>query len=276
MAAAASSCSCWASSRRRRMDAAWIATLADKDYIFPHDMVSAGTWLINLSIPSSSDARTPRADARGLSTLPPKRASSPAVWRWSRRLRGEPAVHRGAACAAFVQLQFSRVFWMADPLAMLYVAWWLCEAWSAAHGGRVPRRAIATTVGPADRVARVLAVVAAARGWYVLLVEHPGRPFVAGRRCRPTTGTTSVDLAASGRTPDGAHVLADPGHAWKYGTSLRVSAGAGRACSRTSRTARSPCTIVPWRCGWPNGGPRIGDFATLTASADAPGARGAV
>jgi hypothetical protein len=71
-------------------------------------------------------------------------------------------------------------------------------------------------------VAATLLAVSVVRGVFILQVEHPERSLFA------------FDVPASGwkeamtwlsRRPVNTHVLADPGHAWKYGTSVRVSAG---------------------------------------------------
>ena len=75
----------------------------------------------------------------------------------------------------------------------------------------------------AMRMAAVLVLVAfsAGRGLYIMFVERPERPlFEIGL---PETPWEEANrwLAAQ---PRDIHVLADPGHAWEYGTSVRVSA----------------------------------------------------
>jgi hypothetical protein len=111
-----------------------------------------------------------------------------------------------AKIALALQLQTSRIFWMLDFLAAIYLAWLLAEA---------PRVA-------AVRRAMVVAVVviAIARGAFVWHVEHAGDPIL--RIGFPPDNWTDVMKWIS-RTPANTHVLADPGHAWKYGTSVRVS-----------------------------------------------------
>jgi hypothetical protein len=112
-----------------------------------------------------------------------------------------------------VQLQISRVFWMADMLAVAYVIWAIAE-------GR--RGAAAAVAWRAQALAVVLALVAAGRGWYVLTEEHAGRPLV--ELDLPADEWRDVSEWLRTHTPKEAQVLADPGHAFKYGTSLRVSA----------------------------------------------------
>jgi hypothetical protein len=67
-----------------------------------------------------------------------------------------------------------------------------------------------------------LAVLATVRGVYVLRVEHPGRPLLTPGL--PADPWTDVGAWLQRHTPVGTHVLADPNHAWKFGTSLRVVA----------------------------------------------------
>ena len=123
--------------------------------------------------------------------------------------------------ALLVQLQVSRVFWMADLLATVYVIWWLVDS----------RRAAAPRRRRRDRGSRP-ALVRWPR-WRCsppcaastcCCVEHPGRPLFAAVGCRPMPGPTSRVPALQGHTPLGTHVLADPNHAWRFGTSLRVVA----------------------------------------------------
>jgi hypothetical protein len=103
-----------------------------------------------------------------------------------------------------VQLQISRVFWLVDVLATIYLL-------SLIRSGRAIKA-----------VALALVAVSVTRGAYVMLVERPERALFA------------VHLAESpwhdamrwiSQQPLSTHVLADPGHSWKYGTSVRVSAG---------------------------------------------------
>jgi hypothetical protein len=102
-----------------------------------------------------------------------------------------------------VQLQISRVFWLVDVLATIYLLSLL-----------VDRRA-------ARAVAIVLVLVSLARGAYIMLVERPDRALFA-RHLTESPWEDAMRWIA--RQPVTAHVLADPGHSWKYGTSVRVSA----------------------------------------------------
>ena len=106
-----------------------------------------------------------------------------------------------------VQLQISRVFWLVDFVTLVYVL-----------GAIVPARPAMTPVA----VAAVLLALSAGRGAYIMLVERPERALFA-------VHTPASDWADAmqwvSRQPTGIHVLADPGHAWKHGTSVRVSGG---------------------------------------------------
>ncbi len=183
------------------MDALWLGVLAEKDYLFPMDW-PIDAWLINLAYPV-------------------------VIWfAWRARVRagtarpGEHALVAGclALTALFlvsvpltavelalaVQLQVTRVFWVLDFVALTYVAWWLA---------RSTRVAVVACV--------VLALASGLRGYYVLEVLQPERRLVTV--ALPDTDWVDA-MTWLGRQPDDWHVLADPGHAWKYGVSVRLAA----------------------------------------------------
>jgi len=111
-----------------------------------------------------------------------------------------------AQVALALKLQTSRVFWMLDFLAAMYLAWLFAEA---------PR---SLTV---RRTAVAIALIAAVgRGVFVWRMEHAGSPVA--RIGFPQDNWTDVMQWIS-RTPPDTHVLADPGHGWKYGSSVRVT-----------------------------------------------------
>ena len=191
------------------MDEQWMAAFAEKDYIFSTEW-SLESWLLNLIYPVII----------AIAYLARKRAgvahpNEGGIVIGCLALVGIFLVTLpfiALRSALIVQLQISRVFWMADLLAIAYVVWAIAEAPAAA---RVP-------VWRAQALAVVLALVAAGRGWYVLTVEHPGRPLVELNL--PADDWTDVGAWLRTHTPKNAQVLADPGHAFKYGVSLRVSA----------------------------------------------------
>ena len=108
----------------------------------------------------------------------------------------------------FVELQISRVFWLVDLLATIYVL------------GAIDLRRLAPRA--CRVVAMVLIACSAARGTFALWVEHPERRLFS-LQLQQSAWHDAMRWIAS--QPVDVHVLADPGHAWKYGTSVRVSAG---------------------------------------------------
>jgi hypothetical protein len=108
-----------------------------------------------------------------------------------------------ARLALPVQLQLPRVFWVVDFLAAVFVI------------GVIRRERTAMLVASA------LVAVAAARGVYVMAIEHPERELFG---VRLASSSWHDAMAWLNHQRAGAHVLADPGHAWRYGTSVRVAA----------------------------------------------------
>jgi hypothetical protein len=107
---------------------------------------------------------------------------------------------------------------MADLLALLAIVWWLAEARPVAASREA---------APAGVMRPRWAFVAAAafalvRGGYAMYVEHPERPLFAVSA--PADAWSDVTAYLRRATPPGTHVLADPDHAWRFGTSLRVLA----------------------------------------------------
>ncbi len=184
------------------MDAEWLSVLTEKDYLFPTAW-PAYAWLINLAYPVVI-ALAYRARVRRGVVHPGERALVAGVMALvAVFLVSVPLT--SARVALVVQLQINRIFWIADFVAAVYVAWWLIDV----AGARARFGIVA-----------VLAAIAIARGGYVLRVE-------ANRQFAQATlpQTTWMDALAWLRAqPADWFVLADPGHAWKYGVSVRVGA----------------------------------------------------
>jgi hypothetical protein len=108
----------------------------------------------------------------------------------------------------FVELQISRVFWVIDLMATIYVL------------AAIDRRAALPRLVRA--VAIALIAFSATRGAYALWIEHPERRLFTFELEDSAWHDAMRWIAAR---PVDVQVLADPGHAWKYGTSVRVSAG---------------------------------------------------
>lgn len=185
------------------MDDAWLQAVASKDSLFATDW-PAWAWTANLGLLGILWwAHVTRA-RRGAATAPDRAL----VW-GSTALVGLflatlPLVSAGVSLA--VQFQISRVFWLLDLIALVYVLAAMTEARGA--------RASAT-------IAALLLVVSMVRGTYIMLVERPERALFETRA--PDTPWDDA-MRWVGSRPADVHVLADPGHAWKYGTSVRVSA----------------------------------------------------
>lgn len=108
----------------------------------------------------------------------------------------------------FVELQISRVFWLIDLLATIYV-------FSAIDRSRFAPRTVRA-------VAIALIVFSVSRGVFALWIERPERRLFAFE-LEASAWHDAMRWIAS--QPTDVHVLADPGHAWRHGTSVRVSAG---------------------------------------------------
>jgi hypothetical protein len=183
------------------MDPVWLQVLSEKDYLFPTEW-PLDAWLINLAYPALI------------------------VWVWRRRVTAgtagpaEGALVAGVAAlvavfllsvpltaarnAFAVQFQVTRVFWLLDLIAIAYVISTFAQR----------RRAIIA-------VTCALLLASIGRGYYLLEVLQEDRQLVT--RSFPATPWT--DAMAWIRAQDGQwHVLADPGHAWKYGVSVRLAA----------------------------------------------------
>jgi hypothetical protein len=186
-----------------RMDPIWASAMAGKDYIFPSEW-NASFWLVNLSYLAVASAvywmRRQRGVARPREAgLLAGGAALVAVF-----LLSWPLMQAGLALA--LQLQTSRVFWMLDFLAAMYLGWLLAEA---PRSITLRRAAVAAVV-----------VAAVSRGVFVWGAEHAGNPIA--RIGFPQDNWTDA-MQWIARTPADTHVLADPGHAWKYGSSVRVA-----------------------------------------------------
>ena len=188
------------------MDSAWLAVLADKDYLFPLAW-PAYAWILNLAYPLVLYLLYRRRVAAGVAAP----GESALVVGLLLLVAGFlVSVPLGAlSVATVVQLQVNRVFWVLDAVVAAYVAWWLIDDLGARRSARL-RAALAA----------LLIAVSAARGSYVLAVEAR-RPLFQWTLAPGEWRTTMTWLRA---LPADTYVLADPGHAWKYGTSVRVAA----------------------------------------------------
>ena len=153
-----------------------------------------------------------------------------------------------------VQFQISRVFWLIDFIATVYVIGVVAD--TDAYAGRT------FAVRRPMILALLLAAVAASRGTYIMLVEQTDRALFETRIVDSPWQNAMLWLR---RQPLDVHVLADPGHSWKYGTSVRVSAERDVYLEEVKDAAlaiysRDVAARVVERTN------ALGDFSTLTAA----------
>jgi hypothetical protein len=189
----------------RPMDPAWLAVLADKTYLFPSEWPPT-IWAMNLAYPLvlvliHRRRRALGADGPGERGLVLGLLALVALFLVSVPLSA-------ARIALAVQLQIGRIFWLLDFAVTAFVAWWLLSS---------------RVMQPVSRRVALLLLLGAlslARGVYVLQIET-GRPLLQ-RTLADTPWTDAMTWLA--RQPSTVHVLADPGHAWKYGVGVRQAA----------------------------------------------------
>lgn len=190
------------------MDAEWRALLSTKDYLFPANQWRLSVWLLNLGTAAIAIGGL-RARLRAGAALPRERGLLVGAFVLvAGFLVTLPFVALGSAL--LVQLQISRVFWLLELLAMVSVTWWLVDR--PATDPRL-RWIAALTVS-------VLIVASVIRGLWVGGIEHRRDVFVP---TLPSTEWTRTLNWFKNHAPRGAHILAEPGHAWKYGVPVRVA-----------------------------------------------------
>ena len=193
-----------------QMDEPWLQAVASKDSLFANDW-PLWAWAANLGMLAVLWWAHRWRERHGRA----KREDTAIAWGATALvalfLVTLPAAAAGLSLA--VQFQISRVFWLVDFVATVYVVAVIADSRAAvgrAVTARLPAIAIVTLVA-----------VSAARGTYIMLVEQPDRALFAIRLPESPWEDAMQWIA---RQPRDVHVLADPGHAWKYGTSVRVSA----------------------------------------------------
>jgi hypothetical protein len=190
-----------AAGRLVRMDADWLNVFTEKDYLFPAEW-PIDAWLLNLAYPVIIYFVWRARERRQLATPHERALVMGLLTSVVFFLASVPLTMAGIALA--VQLQVTRVFWILDFVAIASLAWWLAES----------RRVAKIALG-------VCLIASVARGYYLVEVDQPHRQLVTV----DLPDTPWVDAMRWLSTqPSDWHVLADPGHAWKYGVSVRVAA----------------------------------------------------
>jgi hypothetical protein len=185
------------------MNPVWLSVLAEKDYLFPHQW-PAYAWALNLLYPVVIVVIYRRRKIRGQTVAGEWMVVAGLLSLVVGFLISVP--HAANQNVLVVQFQVNRVFWLLDAIALIYVAWWLVDD----LGSR--RRTAAVIVA-------VLVALACVRGAYILY--DTGRAFA--RLDLPADDWTDAMRWVRSQ-PSDLGVIADPGHAWKYGTSVRVAA----------------------------------------------------
>lgn len=231
--------------RLETMDAVWLQAVASKDSLFASQW-PASAWFANLGLIAVLWLSHRYRKRAGRAT----KEDAALVWGTTALaalfLITLPTVTAGTAL--FVQLQIPRIFWLVDVMATIYAVGAVAEA----------------STGTARRpfvLAMVLAAVAIGRGTYIMLVEQPDRALFAVHLPNDAWQDANAWLSRQGRN---AHILADPGHGWKFGTSVRVAGELDVLLEEVKDSAvaiysREVATRVVERTA------AIGDFPTLTA-----------
>ncbi len=192
-------------SRLAVMDPEWIATLGEKDYLFPLRW-SWDAWLVNLSYgPAILGIYAMRARAR-LSSDRERGLVFGSLALLAVFLLALP--FNAGRVALAVQLQPGRVFWLLDFFAIVYLVWAIAE------GTRTPvRRRVSVTIA-------ALVVASIARGAYLKIAMFPERPLAEVAIPDDDWGRT---MAWARQSEPGSAWLASPIHAARYGTSVRLA-----------------------------------------------------
>jgi hypothetical protein len=189
------------------MDGEWRSLLATKDYLFPSQDWAAGAWVINLGTGALAIAGLWARQHAGVASLRERGLRAGAVVLLAGFLVTLPFVALGSAL--LVQLQISRVFWLLELLALVPAIWWMVDRPASRPGHRW------IAVG----VVALLATASVARGLWIVGFERDREVFAPMMRSTEWTRTLGWFV---NRVPRSAHILADPGHAWRYGIPVRL------------------------------------------------------
>ena len=194
------------SGRLAVMDTNWILAIGDRSYLFSAQW-PISTWILNLGY------------AVAIATIFRRRRTL------GRLVTGESGFVAGlftlvvaflisvplaeSRLALAVQLQVNRVFWLLDFAAAFYIAWWLVSDLARMKGARIQWAIVAAII-----------LASVGRSAYLLGVA-PARPAVQYDLSK--TSWTDV-MAWIRQQPEPWHVLADPQHVARFGSSVRVAA----------------------------------------------------
>jgi hypothetical protein len=244
------------------MDDVWLRAVASKDSLFATQW-PAWAWAANLGFLALLWWAHRRRVRDGVASAEDRALVWGATALMVLFLLTLPLVAAGMALP--VQLQISRVFWLVDFVALVYVLAVACGNKSVDVASGNTSTAVASGFSRkkkrAQIVAGILIAFAASRGAYIMLVERPERALFAVHTAESPWEDAMRWVA---RQPAQVHVLADPGHAWKHGTSVRASGAHDVFLEEVKDSAlaiysREVASRVVERIG------AVGDFGTLTA-----------
>lgn len=191
------------------MDPTWTAVFADKDYIFVSQW-PWWAWAFNLAYLPLLWLAYQRRVSTGAAAPNEGRLIAGATVLLA--LFAGSVLLSEARLAIAVQLQVSRVFWWMDLMFAAYAGWWLTTDpfVTKLAGVWAPRLAVAA-----------IAITSFGRGVFTVGEGGPDRSLF---RLSLPDDDWSRTMQWLRTQPSDWLVLADPDHAWKYGTSLRVAA----------------------------------------------------
>jgi hypothetical protein len=188
------------------MDPEWLAAIGDRSYLFSGEWPLA-VWLLNLGYAVVLTLIYWRRRQLGSAVTAEAGLVVGLLSLVVVFLASVPLTELRLALA--VQLQVNRIFWLLDIVVAFYLAWWFTCDLARAAGPRFGWAFVA-----------VIVLASAARGFYLLEVA-PARPAV--EPALPASAWTDA-MSWLRRQPEHWHVLADPQHAVRFGSSVRVAA----------------------------------------------------
>ena len=189
------------------IDTAWLDVIGTKDSLFPTDW-PLWAWLANLGLPVALLVIHRWRGRLGTRTVEDRALVTGAMALTALFLVTLPLV--AARWTLPTQLQISRVFWLIDFVTLMYGVALVAEL------SRQPRSRVNLRVAAAAMV-----VLSIARGTFVMLSEYSERRIF--QVTLPASDWTAA-MAWLAAQPVDSHVLANPGHALLYGSSVRVAA----------------------------------------------------
>ena len=191
----------------RPIDATWLDVIGTKDSLFPTDW-PLWAWLANLGLPVALLVIHHWRGRLGTRSDEDRALVTGAMALTALFLVTIPLV--AARWALPTQLQISRVFWLIDFVTLMYGVALVAEL------SRQPHARVSLRVAAAAMVA-----LSMARGAFVMLSEYAERRMF--QVTLPASDWTAA-MAWLATQPVDTHVLANPGHALLYGSSVRVAA----------------------------------------------------